>query len=123
MKSESMEEHKQSSPSTIKCGVITLSDSRYQESLKKKNHDISGEFLVDKLNEKYTVVAYEVIPDDSKILLETLEVMISGFNTRVIITTGGTGIGSRDITVETLQGLFEKELTGFGKIFRYETYK
>ncbi|GAB6055998.1 molybdenum cofactor biosynthesis protein MoaB [Methanobacterium movens] len=123
MKSRSMEEHRQSSPSNIKCGVITLSDSRYQESLQKKSHDISGEFLVDKLNEKYKVVAYEIIPDDSKILLETLEVMISDFNTRIIITTGGTGIGSRDITVETLQGLFEKELTGFGEIFRYETYK
>ena len=41
----------------------------------------------------------------------------------VIISTGGTGIGKRDITIETIQPLFDKELTGFGEIFRYESYK
>ena len=41
----------------------------------------------------------------------------------VIITTGGTGVGPRDITIETLEPLFEKELKGFGEIFRYESYK
>ncbi len=49
--------------------------------------------------------------------------MIISKNIDVIITTGGTGIGNRDITVETLKEIFEKELSGFGEIFRAESYK
>ncbi len=42
---------------------------------------------------------------------------------QIIISTGGTGIGKRDITIETITPLFNKELKGFGEIFRYESYK
>ncbi len=123
MKSNSMEAHRKSSPSTVKCGVITLSDSRYQESLQNENKDVSGQMLVEKLNEKYAVQDYKIIPDEAEILTQTVEDMIQKGKLQVIFTTGGTGIGSRDITVETLQELFEKELKGFGEIFRHETYK
>lgn len=118
-----MEAHRKSSPSTVKCGVITLSDSRYQESLQNENRDVSGQLLVDKLNEKYVVQDYKIIPDEAEKLTQTLEEMIHQGKVQVIFTTGGTGIGSRDITVETLKELFEKELKGFGEIFRHETYK
>jgi molybdenum cofactor biosynthesis protein B len=48
---------------------------------------------------------------------------LTGKKADVIITTGGTGIGERDITIETLKKIFDKELDGFGEIFRYETYQ
>lgn len=123
MRSNSMEKHRKNGHSSIRCGVITLSDSRYLESLEDKDTDLSGHLLVNKLKERYQVLAYKIIPDDPEILYRTLEDMIQNLKIQVIFTTGGTGIGSRDITVETLQGLFEKELNGFGEIFRHETYK
>ncbi|MDI3545962.1 MAG: molybdopterin adenylyltransferase [Rikenellaceae bacterium] len=125
MKSQSMESHRKNVPREIKCGVITLSDSKFDDYQKNKNSssDLSGHLLVENLKPKYELADYSIIPDDSKMLLETLEEMIISKNIDVIITTGGTGIGNRDITVETLKEIFEKELSGFGEIFRAESYK
>ncbi len=125
MKSQSMENHRKNVPNEIKCGVITLSDSKFEDYQKNKNSgsDLSGQLLVENLETKYNLIDYCIIPDDSKMLLDTIEDMIRTKNIDVIITTGGTGIGSRDITVETLTTIFEKELNGFGEIFRAESYK
>ncbi|MCQ8904471.1 MAG: molybdenum cofactor biosynthesis protein MoaB [Methanothermobacter sp.] len=125
MKSQSMEEHRTSAPVDITCGVITLSDSKYrefQETGEIPESDISGRLLVDALSRDYTVLEYTVIPDDGKMLMSAIHEMIDE-GVSVIFTTGGTGIGSRDITVETLREIFEKELDGFGEIFRYLSFK
>lgn len=122
MKSKTMEKHKASSPSKLSCGVITLSDSKYEDSKKNENTDKSGELIIKTIEEKYSVDSYCIIPDESNKLLLAIEKMIDE-KIDVIFTTGGTGIGSRDITVETLTPIFEKELVGFGEIFRSETYK
>jgi len=123
MKSRSMEEHRSKAPLKVKVGVITLSDSRYEDYLESKPNDISGNLITESLQDNHEIVSYSVIPDDSHQLLTTVEDLIENKKADVIITTGGTGIGERDITIETLQPLFEKELNGFGEIFRYETYK
>jgi len=123
MKSKSMEEHKRKSPILVKVGVITLSDSKYEDHLRSKQTDVSGKTITDAVKDKHKLVSYSVIPDDAKLLLGELEDFIENKEADVIITTGGTGIGSRDITIETLKPLFEKELNGFGEIFRYESYK
>jgi molybdenum cofactor biosynthesis protein B len=113
-----MEEHKRKSPIKVNVGVITLSDSRYQEY---EGKDISGMIIKDSLSD-HELVSYSIIPDDADILLAEMEDFI-GKKADVIITTGGTGIGERDITIETVQKLFDKELDGFGEIFRHETCK
>jgi molybdenum cofactor biosynthesis protein B len=122
MNSETMEKHRASSPSKLSCGVITLSDSKYEDSKKDENTDKSGELIINAIEEKYSMDSYCIIPDNGKKLLIAIEKMIDK-KIDVIFTTGGTGIGNRDITIETLSPLFEKELTGFGEIFRAETYK
>lgn len=122
MKSKSMEEHRNQSLSKVNVGVITLSDSRYNQHTPSKS-DVSGKIIIDAIKEKNRLVSYNIIPDDSKQLLSKIEEIIKKNNADVIITTGGTGIGSRDITIESLKTILEKELTGFGEIFRYETYK
>lgn len=122
MKSESMEEHRRKSPEKVRIGVITLSDSRYKDSLQWKQTDISGQIIMESVK-THELISYSVIPDDSNLLLSTVEDLIENKHADVIITTGGTGIGERDITIETLKSLFVKELNGFGEIFRYETYK
>jgi len=125
MKSQSMESHRKEVPKKIKCGVITLSDSKFNDyqTTGKTTTDLSGKLLVEKLEMKYDLTAYSIIPDESEKLLNTIDEMIDQKNTDIIITTGGTGIGSRDITVETLKEIFEKELDGFGEIFRAKSYK
>lgn len=118
-----MEEHRKSSPQSVKVGVITLSDSKYQDFLEgKTNTDISGNLLKDSLSVGHQVMDYKIIPDDPQKLTTTLDTMKKN-GAEVIITTGGTGIGKRDITIETIKPLFSKELYGFGEIFRYESYK
>ena len=118
MKSESMEEHKKNVPKSVKFGVVTLSDSKYRDFLESKTTDISGNLIINSLKTKHELVFYTVIPDSSELLLSTVNEIIEKHGADVILTTGGTGMGTRDVTIETLKPLFEKELTGFGEIFR-----
>lgn len=120
MKSESMKEHKKRAPISVNGAVITLSDSKYRDQL---NNDVSGKLIKDALKEKNKLIYYSIIPDEADILLSTIDHIIEECDVDVIITTGGTGIGPRDITIETLKNVFDKELNGFGEIFRYESYK
>ena len=119
VKSESMEEHRQKSPLKVKIAVITLSDSRHSQS---KDKDTSGSIIIDSLKD-HELISYNIIPDDARELLKIVEDLAKNNKVDVILTTGGTGIGERDITIETLKPLFSKELDGFGEIFRLETYK
>lgn len=123
MKSESMQKHKNEAPKSIKGAVITLSDSKYREFLKSVNNDVSGTLIKDALEEKNEVVFYSIIPDDAGLLISMIKHVMESYDVDVIITTGGTGIGPRDITIEALKEIFDKEINGFGEIFRYESYK
>lgn len=117
MKSETTKKHQSESSKDICCGIITLSDSR-----KSKKADLSGKYIENEINTKYTLKSRELIPDEQKNLIETINHMIDD-NVDVILTTGGTGLDTRDITVETVESLFEKRLDGFGEIFRAKSYE
>lgn len=128
MKSKTMEEHKKHSPLKVKIGIITLSDSKFKSSRVNDSNfvfnpeDLSGKIIIESLEARHDIVSYQIIPDDAQQLLETLDKM-KNLGAEIIISTGGTGIGKRDITIETITPLFEKEVNGFGEIFRSETYK
>lgn len=123
MKSKSMEEHKRHVPIDVKCGVITLSDSKYKDSKEGINSDISGEDIINVLKEKgHEIKEYTIIPDDEDMLLDTVKKM-NEEKIDAIFTTGGTGLESRDITIETLKPLYDKEINGFGEIFRLKSYE
>lgn len=117
MTSKSSEEHKKSSSSDISCTIITLSDSR-----REKTDDYSGNYIAKVIEEKYQLNARFIIPDEKESLLKSIEESIEN-NSDVIITTGGTGLDERDITVETVEALFDKKLPGFGEIFRLKSYE
>ncbi len=119
MKSESMKAHKKEAPKSVNCAVITLSDSKYRDFLDGENNDISGGLIRDAIAEKNKVVFYSIIPDDAGLLISTINHVIRTYDVDAVITTGGTGIGPRDITIETLKEIYQKELNGFGEIFRY----
>lgn len=117
MKSETSKQHQKESSADISCGIITLSDSRKSEKL-----DLSGKYLAEELESRYNLKSRSLIPDEKDKLIESIETMIND-DVDVIITNGGTGLDSRDITVETVESLFEKRLDGFGEIFRAVSYE
>ena len=116
MKSETTEKHKKLSSRDITCGVITLSDS-----ITDPKDDLSGQYLADEISKRYTLKSKIIIADDKQALIESIESMIDD-KTDVILTTGGTGLDSRDITVETVEELFDKKIDGFGEIFRHQSF-
>jgi molybdenum cofactor biosynthesis protein B len=117
MKSETAEMHQKESSSDLTCGIITLSDSRKSEKL-----DLSGKYMAEEIEARYTLKSKCLIPDESVDLINAIDEMISkGID--VILTTGGTGLDTRDITVETVESLFEKKIEGFGELFRAKSYE
>ena len=117
MKSETSKQHQNESSKDIICGVITLSDSR-----KSKKADLSGQYMAEEIESRYTLKSRSIIPDEKDELLDAIENMVSD-GVDVILTTGGTGLDPRDITVETVESLFEKRLDGFGELFRAKSYE
>lgn len=113
----SKEEHKESAPHSVTCKVITVSDTRTEET------DKSGQLMISLLKESGYLIADYVIVKDNREEIEK-EVLRGGANASidVILTNGGTGIAKRDVTIETVQALFEKEINGFGELFRMLSY-
>lgn len=116
MKSETTEKHKKLSSTDITCGVITLSDS-----ITTNEDDLSGQYLADETSKRYTLKSKIIIPDDREALIKTIKEMVDE-DIDVILTTGGTGLDSRDITVETVEELFDKKIEGFGETFRHQSF-
>lgn len=115
MGSETTKQHQNESSKNITCGIITLSDSR------NLNEDLSGDYIEDKIKKKFTLKSRKIIKDEENTLIDTIEEMIND-NIDVILTNGGTGLSERDITVESVEELFDKKIDGFGEIFRHQSY-
>jgi molybdopterin adenylyltransferase len=108
--------HKEHAPSSVKCGVITISDSRTSET------DESGTLIRDLLRKAgHTIPFTAVIKDDAKSILDAVE-QASGA-CEAIVTNGGTGLANRDVTIPTLFPTFERILPGFGELFRSLSYE
>jgi len=115
MESETTKQHQDESSNNITCGIITLSDSR------DKKEDLSGDYIENELKKRYTVKSREIIKDEKDDLLKSIDEMINN-NVDVILTNGGTRLSERDITVESVEKIFDKKIDGFGEIFRHQSY-
>ncbi len=110
-----VKEHKKHRYS-LKIGVITVSSTRDMKN------DESGKILKDEIaNHGHTICNYSIVKDDKFEILTTLLSMLRDCN--AIIINGGTGISPKDVTYETVTPLFDKELPGFGEIFRHVSYE
>ncbi|MCS7094473.1 MAG: MogA/MoaB family molybdenum cofactor biosynthesis protein [Thaumarchaeota archaeon] len=119
-----VKEHRERAPKTIKIGVVTASTSRY-EALQRgdKVVDDSGDAVTEVLDRKgHSVLRYGVVDDDVKQIREAVLKGI-GEGCDVFIVIGGTGVARKDVTVEALRPLFEKELPGFGEVLRIESFR
>jgi molybdenum cofactor biosynthesis protein B len=114
----SQTEHKAAAPVSVRCVVVTISDTRTEET------DTSGRAIVDLLQQAgHSIIARAIVKDDADVVRGTIERHLANADVQAIITTGGTGITSRDSTYEAVSGLLKKRLDGFGELFRMLSYQ
>jgi molybdopterin adenylyltransferase len=117
--------HKKDAKKTFSFALITISTSRYEKygdsSLPEEAEDLSGKVMKDLLEASgHKVLFYRLVPDEkSSIIGAVLTALASSAD--IIITSGGTGLAPRDLTIESITPLFEKEIPGFGELFRYKS--
>ena len=110
-------EHKELSPKAVTCAVLIISDSRTEKT------DESGKYLLDKLESNgHTVIDYALLKNDPEAIKKKLIEYLEQEELQVIITSGGTGVSMRDVTVETVTPMLDKMLDGFGELFRTLSY-
>ncbi|MDR3435971.1 molybdenum cofactor biosynthesis protein B [Telmatospirillum sp.] len=102
---------------SVNIAVLTVSDSRTEAD------DRSGHTLVERITAAgHKVVDKMILPDEQSLLVEQLNRWIADANVDVVISTGGTGLTGRDVTAEAFHAVYEKEIVGFGELFRQLSY-
>jgi molybdenum cofactor biosynthesis protein B len=80
--------------------------------------------LVDKLQSAgHTLVERSILRDDKSALADALRMLIARSDVHVVLATGGTGVTGRDVTPEAFHSVYEKEIPGFGELFRMLSYQ
>jgi molybdopterin adenylyltransferase len=111
-------EHKARAPHHVRCFVLTISDTRTEET------DTAGKAIRDLLEEAgHTVSGHAILPDDADSVRQRVQLEVDQGDAHAIITTGGTGVSSRDTTYEALVRILNKRLDGFGELFRMLSYQ
>ena len=102
----------------VNIALLTVTDTRTLET------DKSGAILVKKIKEcNHNLVDRKIVRDDKNEIKKILSDWINKDNLDVVITTGGTGLTGRDITPEAIKEISDKEIPGFGELFRELSYK
>jgi len=113
----SVAEHKAKGKKSIRCFVITVSDTR------SETNDTSGQTIKSMLNaEEHQIAGYRIVKDEPAQIEALLDEALEAVEVDAVIVNGGTGIAPRDGTYEVVSSLLEKKLDGFGEIFRYLSY-
>ena len=102
----------------INIAVMTISDTRSQDD------DRSGDTLVERLKTAGHVLADRaIVTDDKPAIVTKLRNWIADTEVDAVLSTGGTGVTGRDVTHEAFHEVFEKEVAGFGELFRMLSYQ
>jgi molybdenum cofactor biosynthesis protein B len=118
MTSMSEAEHKARAPRSVRCFILTISDTRTEET------DASGRAIAELLaGAGHQVAGRTIVKDDPDLVRGAIERQLAAPDVHAIITTGGTGITSRDNTYEAVSALLQKRLDGFGELFRVLSYQ
>lgn len=117
MPSASVEEHRREAPDTVRCMVVTVSDTRTAET------DRSGQLMKRLLEENgYIVADYRIVKDEYASIRELIREAAERPDVEAVLLNGGTGIALRDTTYEAVRDMLDKEMPGFGEIFRYLSF-
>jgi molybdenum cofactor biosynthesis protein B len=108
--------HRKNAPASVRCFVLTVSDTRTVET------DASGAAIAQALTDAgHDIVGRRIVRDEPATVREI--VRTESRDAEVILTTGGTGITSRDSTYEAIAAILDKRLDGFGELFRMLSYQ
>jgi len=114
----SVGEHKAQAPGAVGCYVLTVSDTRTGAT------DTSGRAIRDMLEGAgHLVSGHDIVRDEPEQVALRVRERLADPNTQAIVTTGGTGISSRDGTFEAIDRLLDKHLDGFGELFRMLSFE
>ena len=101
----------------VNIAILTVSDSR------KSDDDRSGDLLAGRVNDDgHNLAGRAIVTDDFDAIIDQLRKWIDDDGIDVIVSTGGTGLTGRDGTPEAVRAIFEKEIEGFGELFRYISF-
>ena len=110
-------QHRKAGPKSLKIYVVTVSDTRDETT------DKSGKWLKEAAAEAgHEVVGYQIVKDEEDQVLAAMDAARTA-GAQAILTNGGTGIAARDRTYEAVSRRLDKELTGFGELFRMLSYE
>ncbi len=116
--SRSTAEHRRQSPPSVRCGVVTVSDTR------KHGSDTGGDLIAGLLAQAgHEVASRHIVPDEPAAICELLERLVETTAVEAVLVTGGTGIARRDQTVDAVAGLLTKTLPGYGELLRMLSYQ
>ncbi|MCZ7356903.1 MAG: MogA/MoaB family molybdenum cofactor biosynthesis protein [Candidatus Methanoperedens sp.] len=117
--------HRENSQRPYKCAILTISTSRYEKygnvDRPERAEDASGKLIWGMVEVQGSeVVHYELLPDNIDMIREALKRGLYS-EADVILSTGGTGLSPADVTIEAVMSFFEKEMPGFGELFRQKS--
>jgi molybdenum cofactor biosynthesis protein B len=116
-------EHRRGAPKHLRIAVLVVSDTRAAALREGRDEDVSGKLIEQSAREVGHETTRLIVPDDAREIKKAIQRFTADKKIDVVITTGGTGIARRDVTIKTLRPLFEKELPGFGEILRRIGYE
>jgi molybdenum cofactor biosynthesis protein B len=109
-------EHRRNAPASVRCVVITISDTR------NEGNDTSGDAIAELLaGAGHEVASRRIVRDDPAQVRDAVQAAEGAAD--VVITTGGTGIAARDTTFEAIESLLGKRIEGFGELFRVLSFQ
>jgi molybdenum cofactor biosynthesis protein B len=102
----------------VNIALLTVSDTRSEAD------DRSGRTLAELASAAgHNIVVRQIVRDDREAIVAQLHAWIAAPEIDVVISTGGTGVTGRDVTPEAFQSVYEKEIAGFGELFRWISYQ
>ncbi|MGA6925948.1 MAG: molybdenum cofactor biosynthesis protein B [Desulfosarcina sp.] len=111
-------EHRESAPASVAVGILSISSSRTIDD------DESGRWIANLAKkEGHMVRCHRVVDDDLSTIREAVLKAIRDHDLQALLTTGGTGVTPRDVTIEAIKPLFAKEMSAFGAIFAQLSYE
>jgi len=122
---ETSRKHKEKAPKNLGFALVTISTSRYKDTQAGKPvTDESGDLIIRTLRDHgHTIALQRLVTDNKSMIQKTIREALNSPKVDAIITSGGTGITPADVTIEAVKPMLEKELPGFGELFRHLTFE